>query len=92
MRRGFFLFWRIILYPTHLHIVCAAAAFACCIPVIFPEICPASHRSDVISYSGSGILLAQSISTAFVVIAMMSHMFRLSNTRAYIEEMLRLNA
>lgn len=83
MRRGFFLFWRIILYPTHLHIVCAAAAFACCIPVIFPEICPASHRSDVISYSGSGILLAQSISTAFVVIAMMSHMFRLSNTRAF---------
>lgn len=83
MRRGFHAFWRLILYPTHLHTICATVAFCACCPIIFPEICPQGTEEDVIRYAGATILVVQSVSTAFVVLAVMSHMFRLSNTRAF---------
>ena len=83
MRRGFHSFWRIILYPTWLHIVCASVAFCCCIPIIFPEVSPTEMKESVISYSGTGILFTQSVSSAFAVMSVITHMFRLSNTRAF---------
>ncbi|MBR5186228.1 MAG: hypothetical protein IKW19_08035, partial [Akkermansia sp.] len=83
MRRGFLAFWRLILYPTRVHIACAALAFCCCFPILFPEISPEGKTEEVISYAGAGLLMAQSISTAFVVLAVVVHMFRLSNTRAF---------
>ena len=83
MRRGFHAFWRLILYPTRVHIACAALAFCCCFPILFPEISPEGKTEEVISYAGAGLLMAQSISTAFVVLAVVVHMFRLSNTRAF---------
>ena len=83
MKRGFHMFWRLVLYPTHLHIFCATVAFLCCLPIIFPEICPADTDAAIASYAGAGIMLMQSISTAFMLIAVIAHMFRLSNTRAF---------
>lgn len=83
MSSHFYSFWRLLLYPTRLHIFCAFIALLCCVPIIFPEICPETIRSTVISYAGGVLLGAQGFSTAFVVLSVVIHIFRLSNTRAF---------
>lgn len=83
MRRAFFSFWRFLLYPTYLHVLCSAAAFICCIPVIFPEICPVGSAAHVLRYAGLVMLMAPLLSLAFMLLAVVIHMFRMSNTRAF---------
>ncbi|MBR5889457.1 MAG: hypothetical protein IKY92_05375 [Akkermansia sp.] len=83
MRRGFFPFWRLLLFPVRLHIFCALVALAACVPILFPEIAPAAQKESIISIAGSTILSVQGVSTAFVVMAVITHMLRLSNTRAF---------
>lgn len=83
MKRGFYAFWRLLMYPTRLHIFCGLGAVLCCVPIIFPEICPADSAQHILNYAGGTLLCLQSISTAFMVLAVVIHMFRLSNTRAF---------
>ena len=83
MRRSFFSFWRLMLFPVRLHILCAIIALGACVPILFTEICPAEHRESIISAAGTTILSAQGVSSAFAVLAVVTHMMRLSNTRAF---------
>lgn len=82
MRRGFFAFWRIILYPTYLHILCAVVAFICCVPIIFPEICPEPLKASLLHYAGTALLAAPLCSIVFLALAAVIHMFRMNNLRA----------
>ncbi len=83
MSRQFYPFWRLLLYPTRLHIICAAVALLCCVPVIFPEICPQHLREHAIRYAGGTLLAVLGISATFVILTVIIHIFRLSNTRAF---------
>lgn len=83
MRRSFFSFWRLMLFPVRLHILCAIVALGACVPILFTEICPAEQRESIISAAGTTILSAQGVSSAFAVLAVVTHMMRLSNTRAF---------
>ena len=83
MKGGFYAFWRVLMYPTRLHILCGIGAVVCCVPIIFPEICPADSPQHITSYAGGTLLCLQGTSTAFMVLAVVIHMFRLSNTRAF---------
>lgn len=83
MRKGFFVFWRLLLYPVRLHIFCALVALGACVPILFHEICPPHQAESIIAAAGTTILCAQGGSTAFVVLAVITHMLRLSNTRAF---------
>ena len=83
MTRAGYAFWRLLLYPTRLHLLCGIIAVLCCVPILFPYICPADMRNDVIGYAGASLLFAQSVSTAFMILAVVIHMLRLSNTRAF---------
>lgn len=83
MSRSFYSFWRLLLFPVRLHIICAIVALGACIPIIFPEICPRGQETGIIQASGTTLLCVQGISTAFMVLAVVTHMLRLSNTRAF---------
>lgn len=83
MRSYFFSFWRFILYPTYLHVLCAVAAFICCVPIIFPEICPALLKQQILCYAGTGLLIAPLCSIAFLALSAIIHMARMSNARAF---------
>ena len=83
MKSRFFGFLRIILFPTPLHVLCCTISLLCCIPIIFPEICPASSAATVISHAGVGLLSAILVSIGFMLISVVIHMSRLSNSRAF---------
>lgn len=83
MRSYLFSVWRLILYPTLLHILSAALAFLCAIPILFSEITPAFAADITQAYAGAGIVIAPLVSVAFMVLSVVIHMFRLSNTRAF---------
>lgn len=83
MKRGWFSFCRLLLYPVPLHITAVVLALGCCIPIIFHEICPARHVELILHYSGGILLSVIGISTLLMVISAGIHMLRLSNTRAF---------
>lgn len=75
--------WRVILYPTPLHLVCVVLALVCCGPILFPEICPVGTENAIIRYAGIIFLSALSLSTGMMLLSAFTHMMRLSNTRAF---------
>lgn len=77
--------WRTLLYPTRLHILGMLIALLCCIPILFPEICPRGSVDIVTSYAGSILLISAAVSTGFMLISAVTHMLRLSNTRAFMQ-------
>lgn len=83
MRKNLIIVLRLLLYPTLIHILCGIATIGCCVPIIFPEVCPRGSVSTITSYAGAGILGAIWISTAFMLLAVIIHMARLNNTRAF---------
>lgn len=74
---------RFLLSPTELHIVCALGALVCCVPALFPEVCPEDAEELIRFYSGSALMVAGITSTAFMVLAGMIHLIRLNNIRAF---------
>lgn len=83
MKRNQVGFWRIILYPTRLHILGVLIALTCCFPIIFPEICPSGTAELIIRYAGIILLSMVAISFILVIVSAATHMLRLSNTRAF---------
>lgn len=74
---------RFLLSPTELHIVCALAALLCCIPALFPEVCPEEAAPTIRFYAGSGVMMTFITSCAFMVIAGLIHLIRLNNVKAF---------
>lgn len=74
---------RFLLSPTELHIVCALAALLCCIPAIFPEVCPEEAAALIRFYAGSAFMGAIIVSCAFMVLAGLIHLIRLNNVKAF---------
>lgn len=74
--------WRVILYPTRLHIVSVLVVLICCAPILFPDICPEGTSDTIIRYAGFTLLGAMGLSAAMVCLSAITHMLRLSNTRA----------
>lgn len=83
MTRSFFFIWRTLLYPTYLHLLCSIVALLCCVPILFPYLCPANTEKLVIRYAGISLSCATIISALFMIFSMIVHMLRLSNTRAF---------
>lgn len=83
MRRSFIAVLRLLLYPTFFHILCGIATLVCCVPIIFPEVCPKGTAASLTSYAGMGLLCAIWISFGFLLLAVVMHMLRLNNTRAF---------
>lgn len=83
MKRRLFNLFRILLYPTFIHILCGIATLGCCVPVLFPEVCPKGLASSVISYAGIILLSSIWLSIGFMLLAVIIHMARLNNTRAF---------
>ncbi len=83
MKRGLVSLWRVLLYPTRLHVICVLIALGCCIPIIFPEILPAGNIKAGQQYAGTVLLAAISLSALMMLISAATHMLRLSNTRAF---------
>lgn len=82
MRGSMVWVWRVLLYPTRLHIAGVIIALACCAPILFPEICPAGTEAVVVHYSGVVLLLALSLSLTLMLLSAATHMLRLNNLRA----------
>lgn len=74
---------RLLLSPSEIHIICAVAGLLGCLPILFPEVCPAEHQTLICHYAGWVILLSVCLSAALMGIAMLIHLFRLRNTRAF---------
>lgn len=74
---------RFLLSPTELHIGCALVALVCCVPALFPEVCPEDAETLVRFYCGSTLMGACITSAAFMVLASMIHLIRLNNIRAF---------
>lgn len=74
---------RFLLSPTELHIFCALVALLCCIPAIFPEVCPEDAADLIRLYAGSGFMTALIASCAFMVLAGLIHLIRLNNVKAF---------
>ncbi len=83
MKRGSASFWMFILYPTRVHILGVLAALGSCVPIIFPELCPAGTAKLVHRYCGILLLVSMVVSALLMIISAASHMLRLSNTRAF---------
>lgn len=83
MTRSFFIIWRTLLFPSYLHILCSIVALLCCIPILFPYICPAKTETIVIKYAGIALTTAAIVSVLFMIVSVVTHMMRLSNTRAF---------
>lgn len=76
-------FRRTLLFPVRLHIICTLTGLGACVPILFPESCPPQQAEDIISSAGIAVLGAMGISCAFMLLAVVIHMLRLSNTRAF---------
>lgn len=85
MKRSAAHLWRFILDPTRFHISGVLIALGCCVPIIFPELCPEGTETMVQHYCGAALLAAIGISTALMLISASTHMLRLSNTRAFLQ-------
>lgn len=83
MKRTSFFLFRLILYPTPIHVLCGAVALLSCVPILFPEVCPEGASQVCISYAGGVLLIAAAISTVCMALAVCIHMFRLNNLRAF---------
>lgn len=74
---------RFLLSPTELHVICALVALLCCIPAIFPEVCPEEAGGLILLYAGGGFMTALIGSFAFMVLAGLIHLVRLNNVKAF---------
>lgn len=74
---------RFLLSPTELHVFCALAALLCCIPAIFPEVCPEGWVEGIRFYAGSGLMTAVIASFSFMILAGLIHLSRLNNIKAF---------
>lgn len=74
---------RFLLSPTELHVFCALAALLCCIPALFPEVCPEDWATAIRFYAGSGFMTAFIASCSFMVLAGLIHLIRLNNVKAF---------
>lgn len=73
---------RFLLSPTELHIFCALTALVCCIPALFPEICPEDSDDTFLFYAGCGLMAVLITSFAMMVMAGLIHLSRLNNIKA----------
>ena len=73
---------RLILSPSELHMLCAAAAVLSILPILFLEAAPPRYSEAVCRYAGICLFCSISISSGLMVLASSIHIFRLSNTRA----------
>lgn len=74
---------RFLLSPTELHVICALTALLCCIPAIFPEVCPEEASELIRFYAGSGFMGALILSFGFMILAGLIHLVRLNNVKAF---------
>ena len=83
MRKGFVSLWRLLLYPTIFHILGVIAVLSCCVPILFPAICPTGTQAMILRYAGAGLLISICTSAILMLTSAAIHMLRLSNTRAF---------
>ena len=81
-RRPSFL-WLAILSPTKLHLLAVLVALLACVPILFPEITPPGMQEQVLFYAGHTLLTAMAVSLILMLASSVTHMLRLSNTRAF---------
>ncbi len=74
---------RFLLSPTELHVFCALTALLCCIPAIFPEVCPEGAAAAIRFYAGSGFMAMLIASFSFMILAGLIHLIRLNNVKAF---------
>lgn len=73
---------RFLLSPTELHAACALLALGCCVPALFPEVCPEDAADTVKRYAGSGLMGAFLFSLGCMILTGMVHLIRLNNVKA----------
>lgn len=79
----FYTLKRLLLSPSEIHILCAAAAILSILPILFPEVLPPQHVDAICRYAGICLFISGFISTMLMLAAACIHIFRLSNTRAF---------
>ncbi|MBQ8516977.1 MAG: hypothetical protein IJ498_05305 [Akkermansia sp.] len=79
----FYTIKRLIISPTELHIICAAAAVLSTLPILFPEVVPLQQAEQICRYAGISLSVSICVSAFLMLIATSIQIFRLSNTRAF---------
>lgn len=74
---------RIFLAPKEIHIICAVTSIISILPILFPEVMPQNMQAPVCQVAGTIFLISVGISTGMMAIATITHIFKLSNTRAF---------
>lgn len=76
---------RLLLSPTEIHLFCASVALLCCVPLLFPEICPDYLLESITAYAGITLSVAVLVSLTAMLTAGFVLMLKLSNTRALLQ-------
>lgn len=75
----------LLIYSTEIHGLCAAVALLSCLPLLFPDICPAYLLDSVTAYAGILLSAAFLISLCLMLLSGFVLMLRLRNTKALLQ-------